>query len=244
MTDDATPYSNDYYASFQDASLRSARVVAPIVLDLYRPSSVVDVGCGQGNWLSAFCDAGITDVMGLDGDYVDRQKLRFPEDRFRSAELATPPKVDRRFDLAVSVEVAEHLPPSSSERFSDFMASLAPVLLFSAAIPGQHGTAHTNPRWHKYWRDAYAARGYEAFDLVRPRVWQDERVAIYYRQNLYLYAQTSWLKDDPRAERLRNAPRANCLTLIDEDTLALNLGLHYSLRRLPGLMLRALGLGR
>ncbi len=238
MKSEDTPYSNDYYASFQDASLRSARVVVPMVLGLYRPRSVVDVGCGQGYWLSAFCDAGIHDVMGLDGDYVDRARLRFPADRFRPTELASPPAVDRTFDLAVSVEVAEHLPPSASERFADFMASLAPVLLFSAAIPGQHGTAHTNPRWHRYWKDAYAARGYEALDPLRPQIWHDERVAIYYRQNLHLYARRDFLEKDARASDLARAPRANCLTLIDEDSLALNLGLRASLRRIPGLLAR------
>jgi len=242
MSDETTPYSNDYYASFQDASLRSARVVVPLMLELFRPESVVDVGCGQGYWLSAFCDAGITDVLGLDGDYVDRKKLRIPADRFLSAELATPPVINRTFDLVVSVEVAEHLPPSSSDRFADFMCSLAPVLLFSAAIPGQHGTAHTNPRWHHYWRDAYAARGFTALDPLRHRIWHDERVAIYYRQNIHVYVRTNWLESDPRADRLQKAPRANCLTLIDEDALKLNLGLKSSLSRLPGLIARKLGM--
>lgn len=242
MSEDTNPYSNDYYASFQDASLRSARVVVPLVLELFRPESVVDVGCGQGYWLSAFCDAGITDVWGFDGDYVDREKLRIPKDRFQAAELATPPHVDRTFEMAVSVEVAEHLPPSASERFADFMCSLAPVLLFSAAIPGQHGTAHTNPRWHHYWKDAYASRGYVALDPIRHQVWHDERVAIYYRQNIHLYVRTDWLERDQRAAKLRAAPRANCLTLIDEDALRLNIGLRYSLGRLPGLLARRLGL--
>lgn len=229
-----TPYDGAFYDSFEETSLRSAEVVVPMVLGWLRAGSVADAGCGLGIWLSVFRAQGVSDVLGLDGDYVDRKRLRIPQDCFRPTQLAEPPAVGRTFDLAMSLEVAEHLPPASSERFADFLASLAPVLLFSAAIPGQPGTAHINPRWHRYWHEAFARRGFEAFDPLRPLLWHDERVSLHYRQNIFLYARKDWLASHPAASALRAAPPANCLTLIDEGVLEDNLSLGASLRRIPG----------
>ena len=235
-----TPYDQAFYDSFEETSLRSAQVVVPAVMKWAQPRSVVDVGCGLGIWLSVFGEHGVTEVLGLDGDYVERRRLRIPQECFRPTQLAAPPALGRTFDLAMSLEVAEHLPPDSSERFADFLASLAPVLLFSAAIPGQPGTAHINPRPHRYWHEAFAKRGYRALDPLRPVLWHDERVSLHYRQNVFIYARTDWLEADARAQALRAAPAANCLTLIDEGVLADNISLGASLRRLPGQLARRL----
>lgn len=45
-------YFHRYFDHYQKGSLRSAEVIVLIVLDMIRPSSVVDVGCGVGAWLS------------------------------------------------------------------------------------------------------------------------------------------------------------------------------------------------
>jgi hypothetical protein len=67
-------------------------------------------------------------------------------------------------------------------------------VLFSAAIPKQGGAGHVNERWPSYWAQLFAARGYRAIDLVRPLVWNDDRVAYFYAQNIVLYL------DDSRAD--------------------------------------------
>lgn len=237
----STPYDQSFYDSFETTSLESARVVVPLVMDLVHPRSVADAGCGLGIWLSVFRENGVDEVAGFDGDYVERKHLRIPAASFHPTELAQTRPSDRTFDLAVSLEVAEHLPPASSESFADFLASLAPVLLFSAAIPGQPGTAHINPRWHGYWHEAFARRGYRVFDPLRPRLWHDERVSLHYRQNIFLYAREDWLAGEAGSAARARMPAANCLTLIDEGVLAENLSLRSTLRRLPGLLRRRLG---
>ncbi len=231
-----TPYDGSFYDSFEESSLHSARVVVPMVLACIRPNSVADVGCGLGVWLSVFREQGVSEVCGYDGDYVDRSRLRIPQESFHPTDLSNPPAVERRFDLAVSLEVAEHLQPSSSERFAEFLVSLAPVLLFSAAIPEQPGTAHINPHWHSYWHDLFARRGYRALDPLRARLWHNEQVSLHYRQNVFLYVEEDWLARDPRAAALRGLPKANCLTLIDEGVLMANLSLRSSVLRLPRLL--------
>jgi SAM-dependent methyltransferase len=107
---EAVPYTGEFYRDHREVSLRSARVIVPLVLRLVQPRSVVDVGCGTGTWLSVFREHGVTDVLGMDGEWVDPAGLAIPEARFRAVDARRPLPVDRRFDLAVSLEVAEHLP--------------------------------------------------------------------------------------------------------------------------------------
>ena len=152
---------------------------------------MVDVGCGTGAWLRAFVDRGVTDVVGIDSERVPLDLLRIDRDRFRTADLAHPPATDRDFDLAVSLEVAEHLPEEAADRFVAFLCSLAPVVLFSAAIPGQEGEVHLNEQWPSYWATRFAAHGFEPVDVLRPLLWDNEQVAWFYRQNLLIYVRSA-----------------------------------------------------
>src|ERR1700722_4661460 len=94
------PYSNLFFETIRGGSRRSAEVVAPIVLQMFHPASVVDVGCGDGTWLSVFLELGISERFGLDGDYVDRRQLQIPQDQFRATDLSSPFDLSRTFDLA------------------------------------------------------------------------------------------------------------------------------------------------
>ena len=118
--------------------------VVPIVLDLIRPGSVVDVGCGLGEWLATFQEHGVSDILGIDGDYVDRDMLYIPQQDFKTIDLNRPFTLNRTFDLAVCLEVAEHLEAEHANDFVESLTRLAPIILFSAAIPLQSGTNHVN----------------------------------------------------------------------------------------------------
>src|ERR671925_1539421 len=139
-----TPYSPGFYEQQQEGSLRSARRVLPHLVQLVSPRSVVDVGCGVGTWLKAAMELGVEDILGLDGDYVDRAMLQIPSAQFTPVDLTRPFRLPRTFDAALSLEVAEHLPESSAVDFVESLASLSNVILFSAAIPGQMGEHHVN----------------------------------------------------------------------------------------------------
>jgi len=144
------PYTPAFFQAISDGSTRSARAVVPLLMSLVRPKSVVDVGCGWGKWLTVFREAGVKDVLGIDGPYVDPARTDLAANEFIPHDLTQPLTVKRRFDLAVSLEVAEHLPPEAADGFVSLLASLAPVVAFSAAIPGQGGTGHRNERWPDY----------------------------------------------------------------------------------------------
>ena len=171
--------------------------MVPIVLELLAPSSVVDLGCGLGAWLRAFLELGVEDVLGVDGDYVDRDMLAIPADRFLAHDLSQPLDLSRTFDLAVSLEVAEHLPPEAAQTLVDSLTHHAPAVLFSAAIPGQDGVGHVNTRWPSYWRGLFLPRGYRVVDCLRHRIWDDEEIEFWYRQNLLLFVRADILEAHP-----------------------------------------------
>src|SRR6267142_2976236 len=144
-------YTKQFYEEHRDGAKRSAEVIAPLVLELLHPRSIVDIGCGDGNWLAVFCKLGVQDVLGIDGDYVERNLLQIPQNSFRSIDLSQPFNLGRTFDLAISLEGAEHLPAACAESFVKSLTRLAPFVLFSAAIPSQGGENHLNEQWPDVW---------------------------------------------------------------------------------------------
>lgn len=167
-------------------SLRSAQVVVPMVLELTRPRRVVDVGCGLGAWLSVFQEQGIRVLKGLDQGWAVGAFL-LGQTTFVPTDLARPFWLEEEFDLAVCLEVAEHLPESSARGLVESLTRSAPAVLFSAAVPGQGGAGHLNEQWPSFWTGLFAAQDFVRIDAVRPRIWRDDRVEWWYRHNLFLY---------------------------------------------------------
>lgn len=194
----ARRYGAEFYEGQRDGALSSARVVVPLILDLLQVGSVCDVGCGVAPWLRAFRESGVADVVGLDGGHVDAAMLQIPAELFLPRDLAQPILLDRYFDLAVSLEVAEHLPPARAAGFVHDLTALAPIILFSAAIPGQGGRNHVNEQWPDYWARLFAERDYVPADVIRPAIWDDEAVEWWYRQNTILYCAAAQLPRYPR----------------------------------------------
>ncbi|WP_431271256.1 methyltransferase domain-containing protein [Dankookia sp. P2] len=188
-------YAASFYESHAEASLRSARQVLGRVFGLLGiPAGVVDLGCGTGAWLRAAQEHGATAILGVDGDWVPREQLLIPGDRFLAADLAAPDRaaIAARLPLpaglAMSLEVAEHLHPHQAPGLVGLLAGLADAVLFSAAIPHQGGEHHVNEQWPDYWAGLFAAEGFRCFDLLRPALWLQPEVDWWYAQNLLLFA--------------------------------------------------------
>lgn len=190
-------YTEEFYKNQRAGSRQSAEAIVPLVLTLLKPQSVIDVGCGLGTWLSVFEEFGIKDVFGIDGDHIDRSMLQIPHERFMAFDLKKPIQIDRYFELVVSLEVAEHLPIECAKTFVHSLTKLGPVILFSAAIPFQGGTAHLNEQWPDYWANYFNDNGYEAVDCLRKKVWQDDKVEWWYAQNILLFSQKDYLVSNP-----------------------------------------------
>lgn len=188
-------YNEQFYDSQMDGSVKSAKIVLPFVLEVLPPvNSAVDFGCGAGTWLSALKDLGVSDIRGYDGVWAEK-KLLIPKESFTAVELDKDTIwVEKKYDLAISLEVAEHLPESSALNFVKTLTDSSDIVLFSAAIPLQGGTNHINERWQSYWRDIFDTYGFAGTDFLRKKIWNNADVDICYRQNITLYVKKEKLK--------------------------------------------------
>jgi len=186
----SVPYNDAFFRIQAAKSSNSAAVVVPIVDELVHPSSVLDVGCGVGAWLAEWKNRGARDVVGLDGAYVDRSRLLIDPSNLRTANLEQPFRLDRQFDLVECLEVAEHLDESCADALVDSIAQHSDTVLFGAAVPSQGGTHHVNEQWPSYWISKFARLDFQAFDVIRPRIWTNPTVQVWYRQNIVLFSRT------------------------------------------------------
>jgi SAM-dependent methyltransferase len=202
-------YSGEFYTERRQRTLVSARRTLELVAEVAPFRSVVDVGCGTGTWLSVAGELGASRLVGYEGTWVSKEMMDEPAASLILGDLGQPLRVEETFNLAISLEVAEHLPLERADSFVGELCALAPVTLFSAAIPGQGGRGHVNEQWQSYWADLFARNGRVPVDLVRPKLWIDDAVPFFYRQNILLYCRP----DDAR----RIARVTNCA--IGEDVL-------------------------
>ncbi|WP_460546034.1 class I SAM-dependent methyltransferase [Echinicola sediminis] len=181
---------NRYTLSELVHNTRAAEVIVPLILKVVQPHSILDVGCGIGTWMNTFLKHGIQDVCGVDGDYVDRSLLKkyIPLGNFIPQDLEKAFDLQRKFDLVISFEVAEHLKASAAKCFVESLTKHGDLILFSAAVPGQGGQNHVNEQWLSYWSELFAGKGYTAYEMIRPLIWEDKNIDVWYRQNMVLFS--------------------------------------------------------
>ena len=187
-----------YDSAFQNMAATGSGYAARRIISLLRTilpvHSVVDVGCARGTWLREWRRQGVDDVVGVDGEYVDRSKFEIDSQCFIVHDLAGPFKLGRSFTLCQSLEVAEHLPQTHAATFVADLVHHAPVVLFSAATPGQGGENHLNEQAGAYWQALFLAHDYVAIDCLRPLLANDLKIPVWYRYNLILYVRRADLK--------------------------------------------------
>ena len=207
--ENASPEQPDdaaFFARPAENSLASARIIAPMLIDLIEPRSIVDVGCGAGSWLKAFAENEIGELRGYDGDYVDRRCLLIDAERFTPIDLSQAFSIDGHYDLAICLEIAEHIPPRNAPHLIEELVRAAPIILFSAAVPGQKDPGHVNEQWPAYWRSLFALHDYVLLDPLRPRLRDDRRVKWCYRQNILVFAKAGTIAGNPRLRAWAEQP--------------------------------------
>jgi len=186
-------YDARFFEGQEGGSATSARRIVPVIQDLIKPASVLDVGCGVGHWPAVFKSMGLAIAHGIDGPWVERSQLKMnPSDFFTYdfAKASPPYAVDtgqRKYDLVISTEFLEHLDARMAAELVAFMCRLSDVVIVSAAAPGQGGTHHVNEQWPAYWADLFKANGFVACDVLRPIVWNWPDLRYWYAQNMIAY---------------------------------------------------------
>lgn len=180
-------YDESFYGYIDSGALSSARVIVPDIINIFNPSSIIDIGCGTGAWLTAFMENGVKDVFGVDGDYNEFAP-KILNDNFMSADLSKSFSIDRKFDLAITLEVAEHIPETSADIFVESVCSLSDNIVWSAAVPGQRGLNHVNEQFPSYWIPKFKSLGYNCDGEFRFKFWYNDNVETWYRQNVLLFS--------------------------------------------------------
>ena len=142
--------------------------LARIIYEYFKPTSVVDFGCGIGSYLEVFKSNGC-DIRGFEYGYdaakPQYDKVGITEEEITFGDVTTEIALDRTYDLSVCIEVAEHIPYSKSDTLVDNIVNSVKedgVIIFTAAQKGQGGTGHINCQHPQFWCDKFKKRGWES----------------------------------------------------------------------------------
>ena len=182
-------YSRAFFDRLDQQQGPSYDVIAATIVDRFHPASVIDVGSGSGALLAALARRGVPALAGLESSGAGLERSRRRGMNVRACDLSQPFHLDG-FDLAVCLEVAEHLPPQVADQFAACLASGPDILVFSAATPGQGGENHVNEQPHQYWIERLGRHGFTVDEELTSRVrveWSELGAAPWYCRNVIFF---------------------------------------------------------
>ncbi|OGS12357.1 MAG: hypothetical protein A2234_07800 [Elusimicrobia bacterium RIFOXYA2_FULL_58_8] len=131
------------------AYIGSAKIITDAVFAQFKPRRLADLGCGCGVYSSLFAVKG-TEVLAIDG-VTPPAEHSYPVN-LQVQDLTEPfENTWGSFDMALCLEVAEHIPPVDLEVFLKNITAFSDTLLLSAAPPNQGGHHHVNEQPRRYW---------------------------------------------------------------------------------------------
>jgi hypothetical protein len=188
-----------------------AKKILQYLMDLVPLTSAVDFGTGNGRWLATALELGATEVRGYDVPAMPTDRLMIPQESYTPADLSAPMEFGRKYDIAISTEVAEHIEPECAAQFVANICASSDLVLFSAALPYQGGVGHLNETWVEYWAKRFREHRFACYDIIRTQFWHDGSVRSFYRQNLLVFARFNSAKE---LQARGFAPTDRPLTLI------------------------------
>ena len=212
MKNELHEHYDQHYYSYQSGGVGSAKVVLNLLYELYHPLSVIDFGCGVGAWLTVAESLGSQKLIGLDGSWVNKENLLSKNIDFTTVDFEGEIEIVEKYDLCISLEVAEHISEIKAKDFIDTLCKASNVVLFSAAIKHQGGTNHINEQWQSYWIKLFESNGYECFDIFREAIWQNEAVNSCYRQNIFLFVNRTSESVSQNIQKIKVKPIAGMAT--------------------------------
>lgn len=180
---------------------RAANEIVPVLIDLFKPSSIADIGCGTGTFLKVFKTFGIFDVVGVDGSWVNRDLLRenISDSEFYECDIEKGFNISKKYDLCICFEVAEHISEEKSKQLIQQLCMVSDKIVFSAAIPLQGGQNHINEQWIQYWQNLFNEMDYGLYDGLRQIFWDNDNIEVWYKQNTFCF-----IKNDIKSQFINN----------------------------------------
>jgi SAM-dependent methyltransferase len=189
-------YGESYFQMVEDTTTASAEVIADSLVSHFAPSTVVDVGCGTGALMESLR---ARDVSSYGIEYADAA-LEYCRRRGLSVlklDLGDQSDVDSvtgKYDVAISMEVGQQLSPAAADHYIDLLCRFADVVVFSSDTPGGFDRRPLNEQRPDYWREKFAARGFEldeSLTMKLRRIWEERETASWFYRNLMIFRQNA-----------------------------------------------------
>lgn len=187
-------YGKSFYSSRDELTSYSANKILSIIAEHIAVTSVIDFGCGVGTWLKQAEVMGATNVVGVEGPWL-QDNMFVSEGRLFKRNFDNPIDFNEIFDLAISLEVAEHVKEANADIFLDSICRCSDHVLFGAAIKGQGGNGHINEQSQSYWINKFESRGYKVCDCIRPKIWDNAKIPFWYKQNIFFFQKDNSIKN-------------------------------------------------
>ena len=190
MAVDANIYDKRFFENTLKLEGPSARAFVRIIIKHFKPRSVIDVGSGIGIYLKEFEKQDI-EILGFDGA-PDAVKHSLVGDKIHLHDLSKPLELNRRFDLCLCVEVAEHLPKTSANTLINSLVRLSDTHIFTAATPGQGDLSigHINEQPHAHWKAKFREHSFAYISKLTEELREEmikEKVVWWVTKNLMLF---------------------------------------------------------
>ena len=225
-------YNEKFYAVRRAEVIPSAEAIMGLIFKMFHIESVIDFGCGTGTWLNAAQSLGATNVTGIEGDWLKDEFLDSPNLDVIRKDLANPVRIEGTYDLAISLEVGEHLLPERAASFVEDICRTSKKVLFSAAIPNQGGVGHLNEQWQSYWAEHFLKHDFVPFDVIRPEIWSNSDISFWYRQNTILYLHKDEIENNGKMSFPLETKKPADLNIVHPEQYSKNMNLRLQLRKL------------
>ena len=154
-------YGERFFASERRPWLeQSAPVFAEGLMRHCSPSSVIDVGCGEGAYLASCANGGM-EAHGVELAEAGLRRCREAGLDVKKFDITKENHLPWSADAVYSIEVAEHLLPRYADHFVELLAESARQwVVITAAKPGQAGINHFNCQPKSYWIEKFNRFGF------------------------------------------------------------------------------------
>jgi SAM-dependent methyltransferase len=192
-------YGSRFFARRHRLNWR-APIVCGAIRDTLKPVSVIDVGCATGDLVAEFATQGF-DAYGLEGSRAVMPFLECEAGRvfFMDLRKPLPAHFMRDYDVALCLEVAEHIESEYAQQLVQNLGLLSGCVLMSAARPGQGGHHHVNCQSPEYWEDLFRVDAFRRVQRVEREIkqaWEPWRkkpgIKAYYQNLLYFEGRPCW----------------------------------------------------